>query len=195
MIVQKYNLNEIPEGVKPIVRVSQYDDLSREIVFLCPDATGIVIDDQEQEVTIDGNEISFVVGLELTQESGTKKGEVKIENTGSLNFYFEVENTPLAMSSEEILYTMNNRPSRPEISITEPIFKPIGDLKPSLDIADGLLSGELINAEKVSDDTDDAEYDDELLNNIESLEEIEKKFLEEEETEEESEVENATTDE
>lgn len=98
MINQRYNLSIVPDKVKPIVRVSQYDDSSRTIIFIIDDdftTAKIVIGENEINGTVSGNEVSFLVTEDLTQNSGTFEGEVICDTIGSLNFYFEVDSTPL----------------------------------------------------------------------------------------------------
>ena len=98
MINQKYNLSIIPDKVKPIVRVSQYDDSSRTIIFIIDDTfttAKVKIGDTEINGTVSGNEVSFLVTEDLTQEYGIKEGEVICDTIGTLNFYFEVDFTPL----------------------------------------------------------------------------------------------------
>lgn len=191
MIIQKYNLNDIPEGVKPIVRVSQYDDLSREIVFVCPNATGIVIDGIDQDVSVSGDEISFVIGLELTEFAGIRQGEVRIGDTGSLNFNLEIENTPILLDSRAIQYAMKNRPSLPEIIVREPIKEPI--LKPIdlKDIADDLMTEEL-ESKEYTDYINELGYVPREESDVETSEIGIDELLP---MEEESEVDNAETDE
>lgn len=106
MINQKYNLSIIPDKVKPIVRVSQYDDSSRTIIFIIDDTfttAKVKIGDTEINGTVNGNEVSFLVTEDLTQEYGIKEGEVICDTIGTLNFYFEVDFTPLESDYDVVL--------------------------------------------------------------------------------------------
>lgn len=106
MINQKYNLSIIPDKVKPIVRVSQYDDSSRTIIFNIDDTfttAKVKIGETEINGTVNGNEVSFLVTEDLTQEYGIKEGEVICDTIGTLNFYFEVDFTPLESDYDVVL--------------------------------------------------------------------------------------------
>lgn len=106
MINQKYNLSIIPDKVKPIVRVSQYDDSSRTIIFNIDDTfttAKVKIGDTEINGTVNGNEVSFLVTEDLTQDYGIKEGEVICDTIGTLNFYFEVDFTPLESDYDVVL--------------------------------------------------------------------------------------------
>lgn len=114
MIEQRYNLSMIPCGVNPIVRVSQYDDGSRTIVFNLTnneyeiEDAEIVIDGQTVESSIEGGKVQFIVYLAQTSESGMKRGEVRLGDIGSLNFKFYVEKTPIELSANELNTLMSN---------------------------------------------------------------------------------------
>lgn len=106
MINQKYNLSIVPDKVKPIVRVSQYDDSSRTIIFIIDDTfttAKVKIGDTEINGTVNGNEVSFLVTEDLTQDYGIKEGEVICDTIGTLNFYFEVDFTPLESDYDVVL--------------------------------------------------------------------------------------------
>lgn len=119
MIIQKYNLNMIPDKVPVMVRVSQYDQFSRTIIFSLydgaleyeipsgstiavrgtkPDHTGF-----EYPCTFDGNEVSFDIEPQQTVLSGLVPSEIRItsnnEIVGSCNFIINVEPTPLDEST------------------------------------------------------------------------------------------------
>lgn len=119
MIIQKYNLNMIPDKVPVMVRVSQYDQFSRTIIFSLydgaieyeipsgstisvrgtkPDHTGF-----EYPCTFEGNEVSFNIEPQQTVLSGLVPCEIRItsnnEIVGSCNFIINVEPTPLDEST------------------------------------------------------------------------------------------------
>ena len=119
MIIQKYNLNMIPDKVPVMVRVSQYDQFSRTIIFSLydgateyeiptgstisvrgtkPDHTGF-----EYPCTFEGNEVSFDIEPQQTVLSGLVPSEIRItsnnEIVGSCNFIINVEPTPLDEST------------------------------------------------------------------------------------------------
>lgn len=119
MIIQKYNLNMIPDKVPVMVRVSQYDQFSRTIIFSLydgaieyeipsgstisvrgtkPDHTGF-----EYPCTFEGNEVSFNIEPQQTVLSGLVPSEIRItsnnEIVGSCNFIINVEPTPLDEST------------------------------------------------------------------------------------------------
>ena len=114
MITQRYNLSMIPCGVNPIVRVSQYDDGSRTIVFNLVnneyevEDAEVVIDGQTVESSIEDGKVQFIVYLAQTSESGMKRGEVRLGDIGSLNFKFYVEKTPIELNSDELSLMMSN---------------------------------------------------------------------------------------
>lgn len=119
MIIQKYNLNMIPGKVPVMVRVSQYDQYSRTIIFTLydgsleyeipngstisvrgtkPDHTGF-----EYPCTFEGNKVSFNIEPQQTVLSGLVPSEIRItsnnEIVGSCNFIINVEPTPLDEST------------------------------------------------------------------------------------------------
>ena len=106
MIVNTYNLNMIPDRVLPLVMVSQYDS-SRRIVFnlfngteeYSPTSAKVLIGTNQYEGQVSGNQVTFNVPSELTQEAQYLFGEIVATdsngNMGSLNFKFKVDSTPL----------------------------------------------------------------------------------------------------
>ena len=106
MIVNTYNLNMIPDRVLPLVMVSQYDS-SRRIVFNLfngteeyqPTSAKVLIGTNQYEGTVSGNQVTFNVPSELTQEAQYLFGEIVATDSngkmGSLNFKFKVDSTPL----------------------------------------------------------------------------------------------------
>lgn len=153
MIEQRYNLSMIPCGVNPIVRVSQYDDGSRTIVFNLTDNEYAIAD---AEVVIDGEtvassivdgQIQFVVQAAQTALAGVHLGEVRLADVGSLNFRFYVDRTPLNIVSNTRNILMNNNPNIRQNSpiidqnafdlITERIDKADKTIEDINDILDG----------------------------------------------------------
>lgn len=106
MIVNTYNLNMIPDRVLPLVMVSQYDS-SRTIVFNLfngteeyqPASAKVLIGTNQYEGQVNGNQVTFNVPSELTQEAQYLFGEIVATDSngkmGSLNFKFKVDSTPL----------------------------------------------------------------------------------------------------
>ena len=106
MIVNTYNLNMIPDRVLPLVMVSQYDS-ARRIVFnlfngneeYSPTSAKVLIGTNQYEGTVSGNQVTFNVPSELTQEAQYLFGEIVATDSngkmGSLNFKFKVDSTPL----------------------------------------------------------------------------------------------------
>lgn len=115
MINQIYKLNMIPDKVPVMVRVSQYDQYSRTIIFdlydgaieyeipagstltirgTKPDKTGF-----EYPCTFVGNRVEFLLEPQVSVISGLVPAELRItssnEIVGSCNFIFNVEETPL----------------------------------------------------------------------------------------------------
>lgn len=115
MINQIYKLNMIPDKVPVMVRVSQYDQYSRTIIFdlydgaieyeiptgstitirgTKPDKTGF-----EYPCTFTGNRVEFLLEPQVSVISGLVPAELRItsnnEIVGSCNFIFNVEETPL----------------------------------------------------------------------------------------------------
>lgn len=113
MITQTYNLNLIPDKVPVSVDCSQYDSLSRTIVFNIYDGTvlkdvtgatatvrGTKSDNTgfEYPCTIDGSTVSFDIQDQMTIFSGKVPCEIRLVNNGilgSCNFVLNVEPTPL----------------------------------------------------------------------------------------------------
>ena len=106
MIVNTYSLNMIPDRVLPLVMVSQYDS-SRRIVFNLfngteeyqPTSTKVLIGTNQYEGQVNGNQVTFNVPSELTQEAQYLFGEIVATDSngkmGSLNFKFKVDSTPM----------------------------------------------------------------------------------------------------
>ena len=106
MIVNTYSLNMIPDRVLPLVMVSQYDS-ARRIVFnlfngteeYSPTSAKVLIGTNQYEGTVSGNQVTFDVPSELTQEAQYLFGEIVATdsngNMGSLNFKFKVDSTPM----------------------------------------------------------------------------------------------------
>lgn len=127
MINQIYNLNMIPDKVPVIVRVSQYDQNSRTIIFdlyeestlyeipngsvitvrgTKPDNTGF-----EYPCTFNGSRVQFNIEPQQTILAGKVPCEIRIasnnEIVGSCNFIIQVEETPL---SEDIIISETDLP-------------------------------------------------------------------------------------
>ena len=119
MIVNTYNLNMIPDRVLPLVMVSQYDS-ARRIVFnlfngteeYSPTSSKVLIGTNQYEGTVSGNQVTFNVPSELTQEAQYLFGEIVATDSngkmGSLNFKFKVDSTPLEVVQTNTL-SMANR--------------------------------------------------------------------------------------
>lgn len=119
MIVNTYSLNMIPDRVLPLVMVSQYDS-ARRIVFnlfngteeYSPTSAKVLIGTNQYEGTVSGNQVTFDVPSELTQEAQYLFGEIVATDSngkmGSLNFKFKVDSTPLEVIQTNTL-SMANR--------------------------------------------------------------------------------------
>ena len=106
MIVNAYSLNMIPDRVLPLVMVSQYDS-ARRIVFnlfngteeYSPTSAKVLIGTNQYEGQASGNQVTFDVPSELTQEAQYLFGEIVATDSngkmGSLNFKFKVDSTPM----------------------------------------------------------------------------------------------------
>lgn len=113
MITQEYNLNLIPDKVPVSVDCSQYDSLSRTIVFNIYDGTvlkdltgatatvrGTKSDNTgfEYPCTVNGSQVSFNIQDQMTIFSGRVPCEIRLVDNGilgSCNFMLNVEPTPL----------------------------------------------------------------------------------------------------
>lgn len=119
MIVNTYSLNMIPDRVLPLVMVSQYDS-ARRIVFNLydgeseyqPTSAKVLIGTNQYEGQVNGNQVTFNVPSELTQEAQYLFGEIVATDSngkmGSLNFKFKVDSTPLEATQTNTL-SMANR--------------------------------------------------------------------------------------
>ena len=117
MIVNTYSLNMIPDRVLPLVMVSQYDT-SRCIVFNLfngteeyqPTSANVLIGTNQYEGQVNGNQVTFNVPSELTQEAQYLFGEIVATDSngkmGSLNFKFKVDSTPMEVIQTNTL-TLN----------------------------------------------------------------------------------------
>lgn len=133
MITQKYYLSIEPDKVKPVVRVSQYDDSSRTIVFVIDyefDDASVYVGEDEIACEIDGNEVSFLIDESLTGTAGERQGEVVCDGVGTLNFVLSVEQTPLSLDLNRLQLMKYDSPS-----FFKPRLEPIKiDLKTDLEI-------------------------------------------------------------
>ena len=114
MIVNAYSLNMIPDRVLPLVMVSQYDS-ARRIVFnlfngteeYSPTSAKVLIGTNQYEGQVNGNQVTFNVPSELTQEAQYLFGEIVATDSngkmGSLNFKFKVDSTPLEVAQTNTL--------------------------------------------------------------------------------------------
>lgn len=119
MIIQKYNLNLIPEQVPLFVRVSQYDKQSRQIdmslwngsqSYSIPNGATVTVRGTKKDntgfeyaCTVNDNVASFIIEAQQTIFDGKVLCELRItsgdEILGTCNFYIEVEKTPLDEST------------------------------------------------------------------------------------------------
>ena len=109
MITQTYNLNMIPDRVKPMVYVSQYDE-ARRIVFNLyngsveyePTSASVLIDGTELTATVSGNQVTVDIPSDLTQVAQIVEGEVRAGDVmGSCNFKFKVDSTPIEVAQTD----------------------------------------------------------------------------------------------
>ena len=115
MITQEYKLNLIPDKVPVIVNCSQYDVLSRTILFsiyngmylyaipsgVSATVRGTKADNTgfEYTCTIDGSKVSFDIQAQMTLFAGKVPCEIRLIDSsgivGTCNFLLNVEETPL----------------------------------------------------------------------------------------------------
>lgn len=101
MITQEYYLDMVPDKVKPLVIVSQYDT-DRQIIFhlltdgepYTPGSASLKIGDNSYSLMIDGSNVYFTVPTTITETAQHLLGEVVCDNVGSLNFDLVVDETP-----------------------------------------------------------------------------------------------------
>lgn len=116
MITQEHYLNLIPNGVSTIVKASQYDKLSRTIVFNIYDGDELFTIPSDSSVTVlgtkqdktgyqyqceyNGSQVSFVIQEQMTVLCGKHQAEIRISKDGELigtaNFIFDVEKSALS---------------------------------------------------------------------------------------------------
>lgn len=119
MIEQRYNLNLIPDKVPVMVRASQYDALSRTIIFNIfngselyeiPSGATVTVRGTKEDNTgfeysclVNGSEVSFEIQAQMTIFYGLVPCEIRItsgtEIIGSCNFQLNIEKTPLDSST------------------------------------------------------------------------------------------------
>lgn len=189
MITQKYFLSAIPDKVKPLVRVSQYDDSSRTIVFIITDyeeeisSAEIVINEQTIQGTVNQKQVSFVLTSELTENSGIYHGEVRFNNIGTLNFDFEVDSTPLESENVQRLIRTLSRPNLSQI-VLENVDLKLEELQP--------IKIDKTELKETVDDVKETEIDEEPIEEVIDEEPVEEDEVTEEitETEDTDEVED-----
>lgn len=116
MYVQNLNLDIIPEGVRPVIHVSQYDNQTNALrfslfvnnqSFTIPSGTGVLINGHKpdntafsyQAASISGNTVVCNVTQQMTAVPGDVDCELRIRTStqviGTLNFVLRVEPAPL----------------------------------------------------------------------------------------------------
>lgn len=116
MYVQNLNLDIIPEGVRPVVYVSQYDNQPNALrfslfvnnqSFTIPNGAGVLINGHKpdntafsyQAASISGNTVTCNVTQQMTAVPGDVLCELRIRTNsqviGTLNFILRVEPAPL----------------------------------------------------------------------------------------------------
>lgn len=185
MIVNTYSLNMIPDRVLPLVMVSQYDT-SRCIVFNLfngteeyqPTSAKVLIGTNQYEGQVNGNQVTFNVPSELTQEAQYLFGEIVATDSngkmGSLNFKFKVDSTPLEVVQTNTL-TLNRSLSNglkmgletklePTEEKTEPIEEPTEEETEPIE-EEPIEETEEETEEPIEDETEPIEEnEDELVN-------------------------------
>ena len=139
MIVNTYSLNMIPDRVLPLVMVSQYDS-ARRIVFNLfngneeyqPTSAKVLIGTNQYEGQVNGNQVTFNVPSELTQEAQYLFGEIVATDSngkmGSLNFKFKVDSTPMEVIQTNTL-TLNRSLSNGLKTALETKLEPMEEQK------------------------------------------------------------------
>lgn len=116
MYVQNLNLDIIPEGVRPVIHVSQYDNQTNALrfslfvnnqSFTIPSGAGVLINGHKpdntafsyQAASISGNTVVCNVTQQMTAVPGDVDCELRIRTStqviGTLNFVLRVEPAPL----------------------------------------------------------------------------------------------------
>lgn len=116
MYVQNLNLDIIPEGVRPVIYVSQYDNQTNALKFslyvnnqsfTIPSGAGVLINGHKpdntafsyQAASISGNTVTCNVTQQMTAVPGDVDCELRIRTSseiiGTLNFILRVEPAPL----------------------------------------------------------------------------------------------------
>lgn len=116
MYVQNLNLDIIPEGVRPVIHVSQYDNQTNALrfslfvnnqSFTIPSGAGVLINGHKpdntafsyQAASISGNTVVCNVTQQMTAVPGDVDCELRIRTStqviGTLNFVLRVEAAPL----------------------------------------------------------------------------------------------------
>ena len=116
MYVQNLNLDIIPEGVRPVIYVSQYDNQTNALKFslyvnnqsfTIPSGAGVLINGHKpdntafsyQAASISGNTVTCNVTQQMTAVPGDVDCELRIRTStqviGTLNFVLRVEAAPL----------------------------------------------------------------------------------------------------
>lgn len=116
MYVQNLNLDIIPEGVRPVIHVSQYDNQTNALrfslfvnnqSFTIPSGAGVLINGHKpdntafsyQAASISGNTVTCNVTQQMTAVPGDVDCELRIRTStqviGTLNFVLRVEAAPL----------------------------------------------------------------------------------------------------
>lgn len=116
MYTQYINLDVIPEGVRPVIYVSQYDNqvtalnftlFKQNTLFNIPSGAGVIINGYKPDNTafsyaataIDTNTVTFSVTQQMTAVAGDVLCELRVRTSseiiGTLNFVLRVEPAPL----------------------------------------------------------------------------------------------------
>lgn len=147
MTSQTINLNLIPNGVMPVLYVSQYDKgqtwnfniYSGSQTFTIPTGTGVVIQGTKKDntgfqypCTYSGNVVTATEQQQMTVYSGKVECELVLtknsELIGSLNFILQVE--PAALKEDTII-------SETELPLIEQAVEIAQEIDQKLEIAEG----------------------------------------------------------
>ena len=117
MYTQYTNLDVIPEGVRPVIYVSQYDNQTTALnftlykqntLFDIPSGAGVIINGYKPDNTafsyaataIDTNTVTFSVTQQMTAVAGDVLCELRVRTSaeiiGTINFILRVEPAPLS---------------------------------------------------------------------------------------------------
>ena len=183
MTEQTFNLDLIPDGIPPIVHVSQYDKgqlwkfniILNNTLFTIPENSSVTVQGTKKDgtgfqyaCTYSGSQVVVKEEQQMTIFYGDVKAEIVIVNgddlIGTLNFIIRIEPAPL---NDETLISETMLPLIEEAAeIAERIPEMVGYMETSEAYAVGTRNGVTVSSSDPAFENNAKYYDENFIGNI-----------------------------